>query len=209
MMNLVPEEETSNQSSDKESYLFRKFPKYKEINDQIQVESKKLKQFIFQYYRKFDRFMDGGLIANNPTLDTLTEIHERNLALKRTGQDSEVTEPSVVVSLGCGMAPLEPMDVDIVWPDDPVEFANNILGIVKILNILATQTTNPDNSVVDRARAWCSMINVPYYRFSPTLHQNVDLATKDDKVLATVIWESRAYMYKRYKDVESCAQLLL
>ncbi|XP_026678154.1 85/88 kDa calcium-independent phospholipase A2-like [Diaphorina citri] len=161
------------------------------------------------YFEKFDRFMDGGLIANNPTLDTLTEIHERNLALKRTGQDSEVTEPSVVVSLGCGMAPLEPMDVDIVWPDDPVEFANNILGIVKILNILATQTTNPDNSVVDRARAWCSMINVPYYRFSPTLHQNVDLATKDDKVLATVIWESRAYMYKRYKDVESCAQLLL
>jgi hypothetical protein len=53
--------------------------------------------------------MDGGLIANNPTLDTLTEIHERNLALKRTGQDSEVTEPSVVVSLGCGMAPLEPV----------------------------------------------------------------------------------------------------
>uniref|UniRef100_A0A8D8UY23 phospholipase A2 n=2 Tax=Cacopsylla melanoneura TaxID=428564 RepID=A0A8D8UY23_9HEMI len=160
------------------------------------------------YFEKFDRFMDGGLIANNPTLDTLTEIHERNLALKRVGRSDEVTELSVVVSLGCGMSPVQDLDVDIVWPDDPLEFANNVLGIVKILNILSSQTTNPDNAVVDRARAWCSMINVPYYRFSPTLHEDVDLATKDDKVLATILWETRAYMYQRYGDVKTCAQLL-
>lgn len=161
------------------------------------------------YFEKFDRFMDGGLVANNPTLDTLTEIFERNLALKQEGRQDEVTNISVVVSLGCGMQPVEDLDVDVVWPDDPVEFANNMLGIVKILNILASQTTNPDNSVVDRARAWCSMINVPYYRFSPTLHQNVDLATKDDKILATAIWETRAYMYKRYTDAKACAAHLV
>lgn len=161
------------------------------------------------YFEKFDRFMDGGLIANNPTLDVLTEIYERNLALKRVGQEDEVAEMSTVVSLGCGMSPLEELDVDLVWPDDPIEFANNFVGIVKILNILSTQATNPDNAVVDRARAWCSMINVPYYRFSPTLHQNVDLATKDDKVLATVIWETRAYMHKHYEQVERCARSLL
>lgn len=161
------------------------------------------------YFEKFDRYMDGGLVANNPTLDTLTEIHERNLALKRTGQEDQITDLSVVVSLGCGMAPVEDLDVDIVWPDDPLEFANNVLGIVKILNILSNQTTNPDNSVVDRARAWCSMINVPYYRFSPTLHQNVDLATKDDKVLSTVIWETRAYMYQHYEQAKACARHLV
>lgn len=28
------------------------------------------------YFRAMDQFMDGGIIANNPTLDALTEIHE-------------------------------------------------------------------------------------------------------------------------------------
>jgi len=33
------------------------------------------------YFRASGRFLDGGLMANNPTLDVLTEIHQYNLAL--------------------------------------------------------------------------------------------------------------------------------
>jgi hypothetical protein len=57
-------------------------------------------------YRAFGRFVDGGLIANNPTMDALTEIHEYNVALKATGRCSEVRPVTVVVSLGTGHIPV-------------------------------------------------------------------------------------------------------
>ena len=34
-------------------------------------------------YPQFERFLDGGLIANNPTMDTLTEIVQFKDAVKR------------------------------------------------------------------------------------------------------------------------------
>lgn len=54
----------------------------------------------------FGRFLDGGLISNNPTLDTLTEIEEYNLALYKTNRSNEIHEPTVVVSVGTGCIPV-------------------------------------------------------------------------------------------------------
>lgn len=63
----------------------------------------------------FERYLDGGLIANNPTLDTLTEIREYNLAMKYIGRESEVHEPTVVVSVGTGSIPVtEVSDTDVL-----------------------------------------------------------------------------------------------
>ncbi len=59
----------------------------------------------------FDRFLDGGLIANNPTLDALTEIHEYNLALKYLGQPELVCKPTVVVSVGTGCIPVTEVSI--------------------------------------------------------------------------------------------------
>lgn len=34
------------------------------------------------YFRPMGRFLDGGLLANNPTLDAMAEIHQYNKAMK-------------------------------------------------------------------------------------------------------------------------------
>lgn len=53
-----------------------------------------------------EKFLDGGLVSNNPVLDTLTEIEEWNMAVRSKGRESEVFTPSVIVSLGCGKPPV-------------------------------------------------------------------------------------------------------
>ncbi|KAJ3613975.1 hypothetical protein NHX12_017552 [Muraenolepis orangiensis] len=40
------------------------------------------------YFRPMGRFLDGGLLSNNPTLDAMTEVHQYNKALKAEGSRS-------------------------------------------------------------------------------------------------------------------------
>lgn len=35
------------------------------------------------YFRPMGRFLDGGLLSNNPTLDAMAEIHDYNTCKKR------------------------------------------------------------------------------------------------------------------------------
>ena len=58
------------------------------------------------YFRAAGRFIDGGLISNNPTLDLMTEVHERNCALRAVGREKETEQIGIVMSLGCGEPPL-------------------------------------------------------------------------------------------------------
>lgn len=62
----------------------------------------------------FGRFLDGGLISNNPTLDTLTEIEEYNLALYQTNKAHEMCDPTVVVSVGTGSIPVTEVNFFII-----------------------------------------------------------------------------------------------
>lgn len=53
------------------------------------------KNIFFLYHRAYGRFLDGGLIANNPTLDAMTEIHEYNMALRSVGREAEAIPVSI------------------------------------------------------------------------------------------------------------------
>ncbi|KAL9906872.1 calcium-independent phospholipase A2 VIA isoform 1-T1 [Glossina fuscipes fuscipes] len=161
------------------------------------------------YFRAFGRFLDGGLIANNPTLDAMTEIHEYNMALRSVGRDSEAIPISVVVSLGTGQIPVtELKDIDVFRPESILDTAKLAYGISTIGNLLVDQATASDGRVVDRARAWCSTIGVPYYRFNPQLSEDIAMDEKNDQKLINMLWCTKAYMHSNRNKIMEMINLL-
>uniref|UniRef100_A0A182JLQ4 phospholipase A2 n=2 Tax=Anopheles atroparvus TaxID=41427 RepID=A0A182JLQ4_ANOAO len=161
------------------------------------------------YFRAYGRFLDGGLIANNPTLDAMTEIHELNAALHYTGRSSEVVPVSVVVSLGTGLAPvIDLKEIDVFIPGGIWDTVRVSYGISTISALLVDQATASDGRVIDRARAWCSMIGVPYFRFNPQLSVDIAMDEKMDEPLINMLWEVKAYMHSKRNHVIEMINLL-
>lgn len=87
------------------------------------------------------------------------------MVLQNVGRASEAVPVSIVCSLGTGLVPVtELKDIDVFRPDSIWDTAKLAYGISAIGNLLVDQATAADGRVIDRARAWCSMIGVPYFR---------------------------------------------
>lgn len=88
--------------------------------------------------------MDGGLIANNPTLDALSEIHEHHLALRAVGREEESVPVSVVVSLGTGMIPVTPVKgIDVFLPGGIMDSIKLYSGIQTLSTVVVDQVPRP------------------------------------------------------------------
>ncbi|KAH7931494.1 hypothetical protein HPB49_025754 [Dermacentor silvarum] len=162
------------------------------------------------YFRPFGRFLDGGLISNNPTLDAMTEICEYNEALKATGQVDKVRPLGVIVSLGTGKVPVVPVTVI-----DMLHMGTGILGAAKMAfgakalgQLIIDQATQANGRLVDRAQAWCHTINVPYFRLNAPISADVCLNETDNKLLVRVLWETLVYMRARRAELDELAELL-
>ncbi|KAL6111213.1 pla2g6 [Pungitius sinensis] len=162
------------------------------------------------YFRPMGRFLDGGLLANNPTLDAMTEVHQYNKALRAQGHGNQVKRLGVVVSLGTGKPPqVVVSSVDVFRPSNPLELAKSFVGAKELGKMLVDCCTDSDGCAVDRAGAWCEMIDTVYHRLSPQLSQEVMLDEVSDAVLVDMLWETQMYLYERRDTLCSLAKLLL
>ncbi|XP_041362867.1 85/88 kDa calcium-independent phospholipase A2-like [Gigantopelta aegis] len=161
------------------------------------------------YFRAHERILDGGLIANNPTLDLLTEIHEYNVGLKQNNQMDKVRPLGCVISLGTGRMPQTQVNhVDVFRPENLFDAAKAVKGASTLGYLLINQATLSEGRPVDRARAWCSMINVPYFRFSPQLSEDVPLDCHDNRKLINMMWETHCYMVANQSRLQELASLI-
>lgn len=157
------------------------------------------------YFRPMGRFLDGGLLANNPTLDAMTEVHHYN-----KGREEPVPKLGLVVSLGTGKPPqVQVSSVDVFRPSNPLELAKSFVGAKELGKMLVDCCTDSDGCAVDRARAWCEMTDTIYHRLSPQLSQEVLLDEVQDSVLVDMLWDTQMFLYERRQELEELSLQLL
>lgn len=162
------------------------------------------------YFRPMGRFLDGGLLSNNPTLDAMAEIHDYNTCKKSQGQSEQVKKLSVVVSLGTGKPPqIQVGTVDVFRPSNPWEVMKTVVGARELGKMVVDCCTDSDGPAVNRARAWCEMIDAHYFRLSPQLQTDVMLDEVSDAVLVNMLWDTQIYIYQQREEIQKLVRLLL
>ena len=77
-----------------------------------------------------------------------------------------------------------------------------------MLCLACVQATQSEGRPVERARAWCSMIGVPFFRFSPELSDDIALDCSDDATLINMLWQTQCYINDNEQKFQSLAALL-
>ena len=164
------------------------------------------------YFPPFDdKFVDGGVMANNPTLDAMSEIVNQ---AEREGSDAKL---ALVVSIGTGVPPPPPKveDVGIFVPNLTnffraiVDLPDTFSAVVNFLHLLISQATVSNGQETIRANAWCKSLGIPYYRLSVPLEKVVDLSESDKKVLTDMMYQGNKYLLDNAKQIDTIARYLL
>ena len=155
------------------------------------------------------RFIDGGLMANNPTLVAMTEIFQQ---AEREGKAAKI---GLVVSIGTGYPISRKGDVHIRVPR-----LHNILGtlynigdtissLFNIFNVFISQLTQSDGYETQKAQAWCKSIDASYFRLSPQLRKRYHLMESDKAVVTDIMYEGHVCALKSAKEIDDLAKILL
>lgn len=148
-------------------HLFRSYPSHHELlgsqtpepncphesQEQLVWKACRASSAAPTYFRSFGPFIDGGMIANNPTLDALTEFHFYNNTLPAVGRADEVEQLMFVMSIGTGKQlpeENEMIELSTMYSMNPLEIPNNIKNIKKLFNILITEVCNTEGHIVNR-----------------------------------------------------------
>ncbi|KAK7065856.1 85/88 kDa calcium-independent phospholipase A2, partial [Halocaridina rubra] len=98
--------------------------------------------------------------------------------------------------------------VDVTMPSI-LDVRRGFQALYNLFNVMVEQACSSEGRIVDRARAWCSNLHVPFFRFNPQLSQDIALDEHDDECLVRMMWETRAYMKAQAKTLAQLKPLLV
>jgi calcium-independent phospholipase A2 len=157
------------------------------------------------YFPAFGKFLDGGLMANNPTVDCIGEVIDDLIA-----QDKN-PRLGLVVSIGTGNSPRSAIgDVDIPnvnWLD-PTDIIDAALSLKNFLKLVIDQVTVSGGRQVERSISWCASMNCPFYRLDLPLEKEIDLAEHKDEIIIDMMFQSLLFSKRMNSQLDAIAQIL-
>ncbi len=163
------------------------------------------------YFTPFeDNFIDGGVMANNPTLDAMVEIYQQG------EREKEQVKIGLVVSIGTGVPPPdEAGSMEIYMPrisnilSTLLSLPSTIMNLSNLLQVFISQSTQSDGQETRRAASWCKTIEASYYRWSAPLAKIYDMAESDKAELTQLMFEAHLYTLEKREEMDQVARLLL
>lgn len=149
------------------------------------------------YFTEFENYIDGGMLANNPSEAALTVIQDHY------HDKGEKIPISLLVSVGSGVNPGSPLgEIDI---KKNLLRPRAYLDLMEVLEsaVIGKQTAS---SCLNR----CREQGIEYFRFNPDLKQKVDSDQHKSQILQDMILTTRQYLRKRdvKLDMDRLVQLL-
>ena len=154
------------------------------------------------------KYLDGGLMANNPTLDSMAEI---------IGQNHN-TEFGIVLSVGTGRCekarPVKHINTFVpgFTLKTVLQIPNTLKGIRNLFDHFVDQVTRSDGQEVERARAWCKSSEWPYYRLSPFLYglsEDIALDSTDRELIIDMLFHTQLQILDNPEIIDTVAKKLL
>uniref|UniRef100_A0A1I7V2V7 phospholipase A2 n=1 Tax=Caenorhabditis tropicalis TaxID=1561998 RepID=A0A1I7V2V7_9PELO len=151
------------------------------------------------------KFIDGGMISNNPVLDLMSEICFWNTTCQKMNLPDKIVDVGCVLSVGTGITPICPVDPSVFEMND---WLGMLRGIKNLSLVVIDQATATEGAPITRSRSWCHSLGIPYYRLNAPIFKDVILDTNDDSDLAKIMWDSVVYAHTHKKDFQELADLL-
>ncbi|CAG5098763.1 Oidioi.mRNA.OKI2018_I69.XSR.g15954.t1.cds [Oikopleura dioica] len=164
------------------------------------------------FFPAMGRFLDGGLAANNPTIDALVEIIREVNEYNKTPESDDTGKESIkiVVSLGTGNQPVvKSRATDRIWPTNALEAYKSLTATVELAKMFVDTVCECDRWVVRRAQSFCDALGTAYYRLNPQMSADIQLDETDNTKLFQLMWDTRKYINKNKDYIkEMVCQLL-
>lgn len=193
-----------------ELHLFRNYGDFEE-GDRKVWECARASSAAPLYFDPFEeKFIDGGVMANNPTLDAMTEIFAQG-----EREDKQV-KLGLVLSIGTGVTPATDVRSTEIHVPKLSSFFHSIASLPSdimharnLLQVFISQSTQSNGQETQRAQMWCNSVNASYYRWSPPLGKIYDLSESDKAKLTELMYETHLYTLENYAQIDEVARLLL
>lgn len=155
-----------------------------------------------------NKFLDGAIMANNPTLIGMTEV------VNQSERDGVPCNLKFVLSLGTGIPPEVPVDkIAIVPPSFTLSglwnLKDNFVSLKNVFFMLFEQLSSANGQEVEKAKAFCKVMGATYHRFCAPLSKEINIVDTDLVTIIGMLYDCRLYILREAERINSVAHLLL